>query len=261
VGESTPRSKVCRGCSAIFVTCWPKQGFCTPKCGQDFRNAIGNAKRRAVNYPRLCDVCGATYKPARSDSLTCSRPCRVRLNIRRRTGADWRNAPSRECQWCCAQFIPTRNNRQTYCSTECWHYARDRRTRDSRPPTKCNDCQTSITGRGIRARFCPSCHARRRKIWAHTANSKRRARKRGLYTETVRRTDIAERDKWICQLCRKKVNRRLKHPHPLSASLDHVVPVSLGGEHSRANCQLAHLRCNCRKGARLRAPQQLALIG
>jgi len=37
----------------------------------------------------------------------------------------------------------------------------------------------------------------------------------------------------------------------LAASLDHRIPISRGGEHSRANAQTSHLGCNVRKGARL----------
>lgn len=35
---------------------------------------------------------------------------------------------------------------------------------------------------------------------------------------------------------------------PMSASVDHIVPLSRGGEHSMANVQCAHLSCNSSKG-------------
>ena len=44
----------------------------------------------------------------------------------------------------------------------------------------------------------------------------------------------------------EKLKRAL--PNPLSASLDHIVSVAVGGLHTRANTQLAHLGCNSRKG-------------
>lgn len=68
--------------------------------------------------------------------------------------------------------------------------------------------------------------------------------------------EIFERDGWFCQLCLKKVNKRLKHPHPMSPSIDHVIPVSRGGNHSRQNVVLAHLRCNLRKHAKTVTQQQ-----
>lgn len=36
----------------------------------------------------------------------------------------------------------------------------------------------------------------------------------------------------------------------MSASLDHVVPLSLGGAHTPENTQASHLICNGRKGNR-----------
>lgn len=86
-----------------------------------------------------------------------------------------------------------------------------------------------------------------------------RARRRGAFVESFAPRDIFERDDWRCGLCGKKVRQTLRHPHPQSASLDHIVPLSEGGEHSRRNTQTAHLLCNLRKGKR--GSQQLALIG
>ena len=70
---------------------------------------------------------------------------------------------------------------------------------------------------------------------------------------------VYNRDKWRCGLCGKKINPVLRHPHPLRASLDHVVPISRGGTHTYANTQAAHLQCNVRKNNR-GSGEQLALI-
>lgn len=51
-----------------------------------------------------------------------------------------------------------------------------------------------------------------------------------------------------------------KCPDPLAPTIDHVIPISLGGDDIRANVQLAHFRCNNVKGARGTA-EQLALVG
>lgn len=59
--------------------------------------------------------------------------------------------------------------------------------------------------------------------------------------------EIFERDGWTCGLCDTPVDPLLSHPDPLSASLDHVVPIAKGGGHVRANVQCAHLRCNLSK--------------
>jgi 5-methylcytosine-specific restriction endonuclease McrA len=64
--------------------------------------------------------------------------------------------------------------------------------------------------------------------------------------------EIFERDKWICQLCGKKVDKSLTYPDSGYPTLDHVVPVARGGGHTRANSQLAHLGCNSAKRDRLK---------
>jgi len=82
----------------------------------------------------------------------------------------------------------------------------------------------------------------------------RRARKLGATVEEFSDLEIYERDGWTCQLCSGDVDSSLRWPEPMSASLDHVIPLSRGGEHSRVNTQLAHLDCNVRKGAKIEAP-------
>lgn len=65
--------------------------------------------------------------------------------------------------------------------------------------------------------------------------------------------EIFERDDWVCGLCREPIPRDAPRRDPMSASLDHIVPLSLGGLHSPENTQAAHLICNGRKGNRVTA--------
>lgn len=39
-------------------------------------------------------------------------------------------------------------------------------------------------------------------------------------------------------------DKNLRHPDPMCASLDHVIPVSEGGTSDPRNLRLTHLRCN-----------------
>ena len=77
-----------------------------------------------------------------------------------------------------------------------------------------------------------------------TYSQVRRARKYTNEVEKFPALEIYDRDRWTCQLCKKKVNRELRHPDPLSPSLDHIIPLAKGGTHSRENVHLAHLICN-----------------
>lgn len=83
-----------------------------------------------------------------------------------------------------------------------------------------------------------------------SADARRRALKAGAQVETFTNTEIYERDGWTCGICKALVNKTLTYPDPMSASLDHVTPLSLGGEHSRANTRCSHLTCNIRRGNR-----------
>jgi len=52
-------------------------------------------------------------------------------------------------------------------------------------------------------------------------------------------------------VCGEPVDLTLAWPHRMSRSVDHIIPISRGGAHVPENCQIAHLSCNCRKGANL----------
>ena len=81
------------------------------------------------------------------------------------------------------------------------------------------------------------------------ADAQRRRKARKLQNACIpyKRLDIYERDQWICGICGKFVDIALKHPHPMSASIDHIIPLAKGGGDAPDNVQLAHLICNSRK--------------
>jgi 5-methylcytosine-specific restriction endonuclease McrA len=58
--------------------------------------------------------------------------------------------------------------------------------------------------------------------------------------------EIAERDDWACHICGELVTRE-------NWSVDHLVPLSLEGEHTRENVKLAHHACNASRGNRDRS--------
>ena len=51
-----------------------------------------------------------------------------------------------------------------------------------------------------------------------------------------------------CAICGQPVDKTLKYPHPLSPTVDHIIPVARGGHPSSIdNLQLAHFTCNRQK--------------
>lgn len=78
----------------------------------------------------------------------------------------------------------------------------------------------------------------------------RRARILNQPSEHFLDIEVFERDGWRCGICGERINRRLRHPHPRSPSLDHVWHISCGGPHLPENSRATHKVCNNRRGNR-----------
>ena len=74
--------------------------------------------------------------------------------------------------------------------------------------------------------------------------AKRRAVKLSVQHEDWTRIEIAERDSWSCYLCGDAIQRDVLH-------IDHLIPISKGGEDAPRNLAAAHQWCNLRKNARV----------
>lgn len=62
---------------------------------------------------------------------------------------------------------------------------------------------------------------------------------------------LADAHGWACGLCNLPIDEELAWPDVMSGSVDHIVPVTKGGDDEPGNLQLAHLGCNIRKGNRV----------
>jgi 5-methylcytosine-specific restriction endonuclease McrA len=91
----------------------------------------------------------------------------------------------------------------------------------------------------------PTSESRREGDRRRTA--RRRARRHGCDAEPYDRTAIFERDDWTCWLCGEAIVPALAWPNPRSPSIDHVIPLVLGGPDAPKNLRAAHLACNVRK--------------
>lgn len=214
------------------------------------REALAGPRRHTPGPPRRwpnCEICGLPFRPRSNHGVrqrTCSRVCGTKLQalnrgvVRKRPKVSPRVAT---CTRCGVEFQG--RSGQLYCSVLC-------RERVDKTVRECRHCGESFVPYGKRSRYCSTkCY---RKAHRRAGNLRRwRAKDRfGHFTKT----DIAERDQWQCHLCGGVVTRS-------DWSLDHLVPVSRGGEHSRDNVALAHLRCNVSRGAKLLPTKQLRLVG
>jgi 5-methylcytosine-specific restriction endonuclease McrA len=81
-----------------------------------------------------------------------------------------------------------------------------------------------------------------------TLKSKRKKQLNAGFVEDVTYDAIYQKDKGICQVCGLPVHPLKGIDNNWDGTVDHILPLSLGGEHSMANCQLAHRICNSLKG-------------
>jgi hypothetical protein len=106
-----------------------------------------------------------------------------------------------------------------------------------------------------RVQSCPKRRSSRRKT-----GHRRRARKRAAFVEDV---DVMLHLQWQdnrCYHCNHLIRIDKAVPHPKSLTLDHLVPLALGGEHSYANTVASCFNCNCAiKGTRA-IGEQLKLV-
>jgi 5-methylcytosine-specific restriction endonuclease McrA len=104
-----------------------------------------------------------------------------------------------------------------------------------------------------RNRAWVAANLEKRRAYARASNAKRSAQKAGGIVENFTHTEIFDRDQWICGICQEPIDpdRRRDLPNGrhdmLSVSLDHIIPISKGGDHIRANVQASHLGCNVSK--------------
>jgi hypothetical protein len=179
----------------------------------------------------------------------------------RYTPKDGADDSLRDCASCGESYRPAARRPSQYCSRRCKNTAKNARTaaalQGSKPTDRiCMHCGDQLPQRmRADAIFCSvECNYK-----AHALQRKLRARTGEAAKPGYLRTHIANRDKWRCGICKKRVNRKLAHPDPLCASLDHVIPVSEGGTNDVWNLRLTHLVCNLSR-RNVGGNEQLAML-
>lgn len=244
---------LCASCGTDLPPRMPGKGrpriYCSSLCAQRSRRGVG--ERNAD-----CADCGASFTAGRRGPMPTSCPdCRSGLTARK--GAT--------CVECGEAFTAT-TTAQRYCSARC-RTAKLRKGGIGRVTRACEHCATDMLDVHPFTRFCSDRCCRkfnesrlssdeRAARWERKrANwQRRRAMKRGA-TVGPRFTihNVIERDGWDCSLCGALIDPGVRYPDPMSLSLDHVIPLNRGGEHSLANAAAAHLVCNVTKGDRMEA--------
>lgn len=204
---------------------------------QEREKLQGRSYRQSAKVLATCVICGGEWmadcKTKSRPVKYCSRTCRAAGTYRPRSTPVPRTHPSRSTR------VPKTHE--------------SRRRKDPRPRFmvgRCPNCGDWF----VADRLAFSSHADRT-CSAHCTRmlgkARRRAVEREAFVADVNRQGIFDRDGWICQLCMEPIRRDVAAPHPLSASIDHVLPLARGGTHQPSNVQAAHLLCNSIKSDRL----------
>lgn len=66
--------------------------------------------------------------------------------------------------------------------------------------------------------------------------------------EQINHTEVFDSHGWICHLCENKIDPRATRDDWMRVTLDHLIPLSRGGTHTRDNVKPAHWKCNMDRG-------------
>lgn len=226
----------------------------------------------SVEFPaQICPVCLREFRPRCSSEgrVYCSVECYLKGRLLPRV--------RRSCPVCGKNYTVYGSKTKTYCGVKCANWARQMRDDPSWTAPKKHTpvgmlIQAVCLNCGGEFQYCVGCRPRRfcsqycyrhyervhmdaetthrLSLASNARYRKREALKRGALAEAVSYSEIYERDAWICGICKQPVDRCRDWPDPLSASIDHIVPLSRGGAHTAGNLQCAHLRCNSSKSNR-----------
>lgn len=219
--------------------------YCSKRCRADARNERRNYGKQIKN----CEWCGKKFEGLKHHKY-CSKECRVKSNNKMS-----KTRYKKKCPICGETFhCPIKE--QKYCSDKCGSIAAVNTMKKTKIEKKCKRCgKEFVTDNLSKNQIYCSQHC------ADVAwRDKRRAIKRDVYLEDVTLNYLYERDNGICQICGKKVSLKYNYPHKKSATIDHIIPLSKGGEHSKRNCQLTHWECNYKKRDKI-TTKQLNLLG
>ena len=227
------------------------------------RIAIRAADRQRRNaQPILCLQRPSRQGHSRKRCEQCAKE-RTKATIRAKHQPKTKTTHCLECGSALPVAVPPISRRgKKYCGRSC----REKHGHKSacKNPKKCKGCGVEFLGRrrsifhSNACRFAfvtaqrqsPEAIARRRDR-DRAQTRKRRIRWAGAHHEPYKDSEIFGRDKWRCWICGKKVDRLMKFPDPKSASIDHVIPLSKGGDDAPYNVHCAHFGCNSSRNAKV----------
>lgn len=207
---------------------------------------------------KTCLVCGKEFCPTNKRGASprfCSEKCKGRFYHPPKAKPE---PIAIRCEYCGREFT-TKRKGQRYCNSGCAYKAMHGRPVKGRLNTVCIVCGKQYPN-PRRQSYCDGCKKKQVRQQRRTWCSRRRALKKNVLVEKFNSIEIFIRDGWRCQICGKKVRPTFTEYHDLYPNLDHIIPLSKGGTHTRDNCQCTCRKCNIAKRDKI-GGQQLLLFG
>jgi len=243
--------RTCLGCGISFfakVHTDPRKGkgqYCSKKCAGKARRDGRRAGRWAEGVQKW--LCRARVKPSQRMYAAMRDAMRRHMDS---IDSLWRAMREwRPCLHCGGPLKKHATGLTRFCSIKCCSLYEHE--------SACCECGNvfSVTGAQGKASLCGKCRKRKNRIYRnqHGRNIRKRAIKYGVLRVKYRRRELLDRDKWLCQLCGVQLNKKWKTngvnrvPHSCNATLDHIVPMCVGGDDAPWNIQACCFRCNSRK--------------
>lgn len=247
------KNNICIVCGKEFLAKRYDRVICSPECKKKFAPNNNPIKDKHTK----CEICGKSFVKKRNCQRVCSRECGNKLkhynSVARKAVQKLtkeKTVYTKKCEHC-GLIFETKAKRQIYCSKECCL----KHIKDKKEPKVHNNicvwCGKEYVSKRPSRFCCKSCKIKSRSVNVlhHRPYKINNSKQNAVY-----RNKIGERDNWICNICGGKINKDLKYPDLMSASLDHIVPLSKGGKHTEQNVHISHLHCNIKKQDKLIAP-------
>lgn len=236
---------VCEYCGKEFVSHDKRTRYCSRKC-KDI--AIRLRKGIACNpniepYHKVCAVCGIAFDTFRDNVITCSPACSQKRNTQR-----WKSKPAHSWDEWVAIRKAEAENRQRIKAKEKEQYQKEHTV-----GRICEICGGHFYCLDVENR--KTCSSGCSKELEKRHRDKRIPKERRIDNISLKR--LYERDKGICYICGGKcdwndwrtADSGNQYPGDSYPTIEHVMPVSLGGLDSWDNVRLACWKCNHEKGA------------
>ena len=224
-GRRMPAEHVCAWCHRVFTNPSNKGQVCCSRACRGAKQQAETAQRRASVQPASPEVGAA---------------CDLNWSTCGDCGVDWLNKGRRRRN-SVTRCLDCRRGKDRLASQDYYHTVGKARRGHLRHQLVCVICGQPFIGHGARL-VCdsPVC----KKAQMRAARKRAKVRRRFEVVEMFDASEIFERDGFRCQICNRALKVGAVVPDPMAPTIDHILPVSKGGQHTRANVRAAHFICN-----------------